>query len=213
MENTDSEYFDPKVQKRVCIAIIFLAILSLGSCKSSKEASLTDPGNDNKLTLVPFEIEKVKDAETIPAELKHDVQFWTSNVDSFYLSLRTFVKTKTITPDGRFKFLDIPVTNEEIIPPRSRCVIDSISNDMKIVFARLDSLDASSSAKFVFDPKDKHLHLFAEKKNKDGTYTISYKNDKYVMNSSYYSIILLYYQEQGILPDKHRHVVTGVSVK
>lgn len=195
------------------LVMIALIAFALTSCKTSKEVSLTDPGNDNKLTLVPFEMLKVKEAKTTPAELKNDVQFWTSNVDSFYLSLRTFVKSKTITPDGKFKFLDIPVTNVEIIPPRSRCVIDSIRNDMQVIFVRLDSLDASSSVKFVFDPKDKHHHLFAETKNKDGTYPISYKNDKYAMNASYYSIILLYFQEQGTLPDKHRHVVTGVSVK
>jgi hypothetical protein len=210
MENTDSESSDPKTQLKVIIAIIVLAILSLGSCKTSKEVSIDGTGNDNKKNLVPFKLEQVLKVKTTPAELK-GVQFYISRkVD---LNFTTEVKQKEITDDGKFIFINIPIFNVITIPAGTKCVIDSISNDMKTMIVRIDEVDVDAKLKFGFDSRDGNQHLRASFKNKDGTFGINYKNQKPTIDASYEMTILLYDAEELRKPETYKQTVTGVSVK
>lgn len=195
----------------VMIALIALTVLSIvTSCRGSKEASLTDSENDNKQKLIPFKLEQVLKVKTTPAELK-GVQFYISR--KIDLIFTTEVKQKEITDDGKFIFITIPVFNVITIPAGTKCVIDSIGDDMKVMIVRVDEVDVDAKLRFRFDNRDGYQHLYAPFKNKDGTLAVKYKNQRPTINADCDQTILLYDAEESRKTETYKQTVTGVSVK
>ncbi|MES2416266.1 MAG: hypothetical protein V4504_01035 [Patescibacteria group bacterium] len=209
MENNDLESLDPKIQKKVCRAIIFLAILSLGSCKSSKESTGYNNETQQKSAKIPWTT-AIRDTFNITGEETKIFQFY--NAGPAVLVLYEDTNVKKIT-DGVLvygKKRDSQIADLNNLTPG---VVESYSKDLSTLNVRFTKKSFTALLPFKYKPVDGKYYLFLTgKENKAGEVALKYDNKTCLINVKYRSVYLVF-DGAPPQPSKPEHIILeGVIV-
>ena len=199
---------DSKVQKRVYIAIIFLAILSLGSCKSSKESTGYNSETQQKAAKIPWTT-AIRDTFNITGEETKIFQFYNAGPAVLVLFEDTNVK-KII--DGVLvygKKRDSQIADLNNLTPG---VVESYSKDLSTLYVRFTKKSFTALLPFRFKQDGKYYLFLNGKENKAGEVVLKYDNKTCLINVKYRSVYLVF-DGAPPQPSKPEHIILeGVIV-